>query len=332
MEFLLGGIFGFLGLGLNIISGWTKEAYEHDKAYAEYRADLEMREAQIKAAKEKAERDIAYAKSQFKIEQEEAFRKASDIYNQGERINMQADVDESLTGRAFNLAMKQSALDDEALLNQEQQGKKNFLNSQGALKNSLALSGTRAGSNSAENLLQQNEDEFNQDLNVMHEQQESRREISIMQAVNNLKSGMFRIDEMRDTANQAFRDSNQLKQDYSEGGRIVNLFNQQIENRRADLQSNIDLQNLQQKHNNEAYAKYSNAWHSSSIVNTLTYAFDGLNQGFTAGANFGNFLSKWSSPKKKVEKKSRSNMKPFWNKIYKDPFDNIFDSGIPVYG
>ena len=79
----------------------------------------------------------------------------------------------------------------------------------------LGMSGARGGANSAEQLLAQNEQNFNQDLDVMNRQRETQKEISLMQAFSNLKGGLFRIDEERDQANKAFRDSKQLRDDYT---------------------------------------------------------------------------------------------------------------------
>ena len=251
-----------------------------------------MREAQIAEQRAAAEREINYAKSVFKIEQEDAFRKADDIWHQGERIDMRADLDETLTGRAFNLAIKQSNAQDESLLHQEQRGKQNFQNTQGAFKAALGTSGVRAGANSSEGLLSQNEENFNQDLALMKKQRETQKEIGLMSAFSNLKGGMFRIDEERDAANKAFRDSKQLRDDYSEGGRAVNLFNQKIANRRADLQGSINLQNLGGDFKQQAMQRaYDRAEYS--FLDGLTDAFTGFSSGFNFGSNIAGFAKNW---------------------------------------
>lgn len=356
---------GIIGAGFAIFSGLSRAAEEQEEIAARQEEERRMREAQVAEQRAKAERDIAYAKSVFKIEQEDAFRKADDIWHQGERIDMRADIDESLTGRAFNLAMKQNAAADESLLHQEQRKKQNFQNQQGNLKMALGMSGARAGANSAEQLLEQNKTNFNQDLGLMQRQRETQKEMSFMQAFSNLKSGMFRIDEERDAANKAFRDSKQLRDDYTGtfddtdidgaidkikkeyaakieertiknmtdfalnplmglngeeeiallekereskiaelkknytqrasagNGRAVNLFNQNIANRRLDLSGSIDLQNLagyfkqatmQRAHDRAAY----------SFSDGLTDAFTGFNTGFNFANNVGSFFSKWA--------------------------------------
>ena len=205
---------------------------------------------------------------------------------------MRADLDETLTGRAFNLAIKQSNAQDESLLHQEQRGKQNFQNTQGAFKAALGTSGVRAGGNSSEGLLSQNEENFNQDLALMKKQRETQKEIGLMSAFSNLKGGMFRIDEERDAANKAFRDSKQLRDDYSEGGRAVNLFNQKIANRRADLQGSINLQNLGGDFKQQAMQRaYDRAEYS--FLDGLTDAFTGFSSGFNFGSNIAGFAKNW---------------------------------------
>lgn len=288
----LGLAFGALGAGFSMFQGSQRAAEEQAEIRARQEEERRMREAQIAEQRAAAERDINYAKSVFKIEQEDAFRKADDIWHQGERIDMRADLDETLTGRAFNLAIKQSNAQDESLLHQEQRGKQNFQNTQGAFKAALGTSGVRAGANSSEGLLSQNEENFNQDLALMKKQRETQKEIGLMSAFSNLKGGMFRIDEERDAANKAFRDSKQLRDDYSEGGRAVNLFNQKIANRRADLQGSINLQNLGGEFKQQAMQRaYDRAEYS--FLDGLTDAFTGFSSGFNFGSNIAGFAKNW---------------------------------------
>ena len=289
----LGLAFGALGAGFNIFQGWNRSQQEQAEIRARQEEERRMREAQIAEQRAAAEREINYAKSVFKIEQEDAFRKADDIWHQGERIDMRADLDETLTGRAFNLAIKQSNAQDESLLHQEQRGKQNFQNTQGAFKAALGTSGVRAGANSSEGLLSQNEENFNQDLALMKKQRETQKEISLMSAFSNLKGGMFRIDEERDAANKAFRDSKQLRDDYSEGGRAVNLFNQKIANRRADLQGSINLQNLGGESLNNKLCREPYDRAAYSFLDGLTDLFGGFGSGFNFGSNIAGFAKNW---------------------------------------
>ena len=292
LLFGLGLAFGVLGAGFSMFQGSQRAAEEQAEIRARQEEERRMREAQIAEQRAAAERDINYAKSVFKIEQEDAFRKADDIWHQGERIDMRADLDETLTGRAFNLAIKQSNAQDESLLHQEQRGKQNFQNTQGAFKAALGTSGVRAGANSSEGLLSQNEENFNQDLALMKSQRETQKEIGLMSAFSNLKGGMFRIDEERDAANKAFRDSKQLRDDYSEGGRAVNLFNQKIENRRADLEGSIYLQNLGGGFKQDAMDRaFKRARYTE--IDMLADAFTGFSSGFGAVDRGLTFYEKW---------------------------------------
>lgn len=310
---ILGTIFGTLSAGFSIFQGAKRAREEQAEIRARQEEERRMREAQIAEQRAAAERDINYAKSVFKIEQEDAFRKADDIRHQGERIDMRADLDETLTGRAFNLAIKQSNAQDESLLHQEQRGKQNFQNTQGAFKAALGTSGVRAGANSSEGLLSQNEENFNQDLALMKKQRETQKEIGLMSAFSNLKGGMFRIDEERDAANKAFRDSKQLRDDYSEGGRAVNLFNQKIENRRADLEGNIYLQNLGGGFKQDAMDRaFKRARYTG--IDMLADAFTGFSTGFGAVDRGLTFYEKWGKPQTN-------------NKIYRNPMNNMFSQG-----
>lgn len=287
-----GLVFGALGAGFNIFSGINRSQQQQAEIRARQEEERRMREAQIAEQRARAEREINYAKSAFKIEQQDALRKAGDIWHQGERIDMKADLDETLTGRAFNLAIKKSNMEDERLLHQEQRGKQNFQNQQGTMKTEMGMSGVRNGANSAEQLLTQNEENFNQDLELMHRQREAQKEISFMQAFGNLKRGMLGIDEERDAANKAYRDSKQLKDDYSDGGRAVNLFNQKIANRRADLQGSIDLQNLGGHYKQEALKRaYDRA--SYSALDGLTDAFTGFSNGWHTGTSMAGFAKNY---------------------------------------
>ena len=289
---ILGGIFGVLGMGFSIFQGIQRSREAQEEIDAQKEQERVTREARIKEQRESTNRGIDYAVQAFKNEQQDAFRKADDIWHQGERIDMRSDLNETLTGRAFNLAMQKNNMEDESLLLQQQRGKQNFLNRQGAQQTALGMSGARHGANSAEQLLTQNEENFNQDLDLMNRQRENQKDINLMQAFTNLKKGMFGIDEERDQANKAFRDAKQLRDDYSEGGRAVNLFHQKISNRRADLQGSIDLQNLgggfKQAALRRAYDRAAYTW-----MDGLTNAFQGLSSGFGMGNNISNYYNDW---------------------------------------
>ncbi len=290
--FILGAIFGLFGAGLSIISGMNRAAEEQAEISAQKEAEKRMREERIKELRASAEREISYAKSAFKIEQQDAIKKAGDIWHQGERIDMKADLDETLTGRAFNLAIKKTNAAETAMLHTEQRGKQNFENKQGELKASLGLSGTRQGSNSAEQLLTQGEANFNQDLALMKSQRELEKDINLMSAFSSLKSGMFGIDEARDAANMAFRDSAQLRADYSEGGRVVNLFNQKIANRREDLEGNVNLINVGGEIQQQALQRaYNRAEYT--FLDGLTDTFKGFSSGWNLGSSITNFAQNW---------------------------------------
>ena len=293
-SLIVGGVLGLFGGGLSVFSGAKKAQEEQEEIDAQKEAERKMREAQIREQKAAAERDIALAQSHFKIEQEDALKKAGDIWKQGERIDDRVDLEETLTGRAFNLAVKRDKIADDAALHAEQRGKQNFSQKQGQMKAALGLSGTRAGTNSSEALLEQNEQNFEQDVSLMQGQRKAERDISLMGAWSSLRKGMLGIDESRDAANTAFRDSAQLKSDYSDGGRAVNLFNQKISNRRADLQGNIDLQNLgghfKQEALNRAYdrARYT-------FLDGLTNFAGGFSSGFNTGTSITNFAQNWGN-------------------------------------
>ena len=364
---ILGGIFGVLGMGFSIFQGIQRSREAQEEIDAQKEQERVTREARIKEQRESTNRGIDYAVQAFKNEQQDAFRKADDIWHQGERIDMRSDLNETLTGRAFNLAMQKNNMEDESLLLQQQRGKQNFLNRQGAQQTALGMSGARHGANSAEQLLTQNEENFNQDLDLMNRQRENQKDINLMQAFTNLKRGMFGIDEERDQANKAFRDSKQLRDDYTgeivnedfseqkeairkeykakrdaiikayhkeydfgnpntideklnnplakleaeekqkikvledtarqksnTGGRVVNLFNKKIYNARADLNGNIDLQNLD---GGFKQAALDRAWRRAdyTLMDGLTNAFQGFSSGWNMGSGVSNFLNNWGN-------------------------------------
>ena len=363
----LGLVFGALAAGFGIFQGIQRSREAQAEIDAQKEAERVTREARIKEQRESTNRGIDYAVQAFKNEQEDAFQKADDIWHQGERIDMRADLNETLTGRAFNLAMQKNNIEDESLLLQQQRGKQNFLNRQGAQQTALGMSGARHGANSAEQLLEQNEQNFTQDLDLMNRERESQKDINLMQAFTNLKRGMFGIDEERDAANKAFRDSKQLRDDYTgevinedfteqkeainkeyeakwdaiikayhkeydsgnpntieekllnplakleaekkqkikaledtarqksnTGGRVVNLFNKKIYNARADLNGNIDLQNLdgglKQAALNRARERAD-----YTVMDGLTNAFQGFSSGWGMGSGVNNFLKNWGN-------------------------------------
>ena len=352
----LGLVFGALAAGFSIFQGIQRSREAQAEIDAQKEAERISREARIKEQRESTNRGIDYAVQTFKNEQEDAFRKADDIWHQGERIDMRADLDETLTGRAFNLAMQKNNMEDESLLLQQQRGKQNFLNRQGAQQTALGMSGARHGANSAEQLLEQNEENFTQDLDLMNRERENQKDINLMQAFTNLKRGMFGIDDERDAANKDFRDSKQLRDDYTgevinldfteqkdaitkayheeddfgdlntieekllnplakleaekkqkikaledtarqksnTGGRVVNLFNKKIYNARADLNGNIDLQNLdgglKQAALNRARERAD-----YTVMDGLTNAFQGFSSGFGMGSGISNFWKNWGN-------------------------------------
>ena len=313
----LGLLFGLFAAGASIFQGIQRSREAQAEIDAQKEAERISREARIKEQRESTNRGIDYAVQAFKNEQEDAFRKADDIWHQGERIDMRADLDETLTGRAFNLAMLKNNMEDESLLLQQQRGKQNFLNRQGAQQTALGMSGARHGANSAEQLLEQNEENFTQDLDLMNRQRETQKDINLMQAFTGLKRGMFGIDEERDQANKAFRDSKQLRDAYTgeivnedisdkkeleekyaqkgkAGGRVVNLFNKKIYNARADLNGNIDIQNLdgglKQAALNRARERAD-----YTVMDGLTNAFQGFSSGWGMGSGVNNFLKNWGN-------------------------------------
>lgn len=322
-----GALFGALGAGFSVTQGIFKAQEKQDEIWIQQGQELALREARIKEQKARAEREISYATSVFKKEQEDALRKADDIWHQGERIDMRADLNETLTGRAFNLAMQKNNLADEKLLLQQQRGKQNFLNRQGAQQAALGMSGVRHGANSAEQLLKQNEENFTQDLELMNRERETQKEINLMQAFTNLKRGMFGIDEERDQANKAFRDSKQLRDDYSEGGRVVNLFNQKIGNLRKDLQGSVDLQNLDGGFKQYAYQRaYDRAKYT--WMDGITDAARGLTTGIQLGSKFANFAQSWGGNVGGLDNAAMSagqagGLADSFNR-YKDPFGAKF--------
>lgn len=289
---IFGALFGALGMGFSLFQGIHRAQDKQDEIQVQQEQERRMREARIKEQRASTRRGVDYAVQAFEKERQDALRKADDIWHQGERIDMRADLNETLTGRAFNLAMQKNNMEDESLLLQQQRGKQNFLNRQGAQQAALGMSGARHGANSAEQLLTQNEQNFTQDLDLMNRQRETQKEINLMQAFTNLKRGMFGIDEERDQANKAFRDSQQLRADYSEGGRVVNLFNQKISNLRKDLQGSIDLQNLDGGFKQYAYQRaYDRAEYT--WIDGITDAARGLTSGVQFGTKIANFGQSW---------------------------------------
>lgn len=323
----LSALFGALGAGFSVTQGIFRAQEKQTEIWLQQGQELALREARIKEQKARAEREISYATSVFKKEQEDALRKADDIWHQGERIDMRADLNETLTGRAFNLAMQKNNLADEKLLLQQQRGKQNFLNRQGTQQAALGMSGVRHGANSAEQLLKQNEENFTQDLDLMNRERETQKEINLMQAFTNLKRGMFGIDEERDAANKAFRDSQQLRADYSEGGRVVNLFNQKIGNLRKDLQGSVDLQNLDGGFKQYAYQRaYDRAKYT--WMDGITDAARGLTTGIQLGSKFANFAQSWGGDGGGLDNAAMSagkagGLADSFNR-YKDPFGTRF--------
>ncbi len=290
--FVLGSVFALWGAGLSVWSGINEAEQRQMEIEARQREEKRMREARIKELRAKAERDIDEAKGQFKIETENAFRKADDIWHQGERIDMRSDLEETLTGRAFNLAIKKDNAQETGALMSEQRGKQKIQQQIGTMQAQAGMSGTRHGTNTQENRIEQAQTEFNQDLQLMKERRQTERDINLMSALSSLKGGMFGIGEKRDAANMAFRDSQMLRDDYSEGGRIVNMFNKRIDNRREDLEGNVNLMNIggeiqqavmQRAHDRAAYTP----------IDGFTDFFRGAHAGWNLGTNIASFASKW---------------------------------------
>ena len=115
-----------------------------------------------------------------------------------------------------------------------------------------------------------------------------------MGAWSSLRKGMLGIDESREAANTAYRDSKQLTADYSEGGRAVNMFNQKINKRRADLQGNIDLQNLGGHFKQDAWNR-AHKRAEYTFLDGLTDFAGGFNSGFNTGTSITNFAQNWGN-------------------------------------
>lgn len=283
--------FGLLGGGAGLLGGWQDSQDAEAEAIAQAEAEAEMRAAKIKAQREEAERDVLFAQGQFDIQTEDALRQAAKMEAQGGLVDAKTDLQESLIGQAYNSTMKQLGMSQEQLAAQEQGAKRSFAQSKSAAVSSLGSSGTRAGS-SVENVIAQDEVSFSQDLDRSHSQNKLGQDIALAQAYAGLQENSFNVGAARINANETFADAAQLESDYSAGGRATSLFNQQITNRRADLESSIDLQNLGGKFAQEAYGRQMDR-----AQFTWADAFTSIFSGGSVGLSFGNqtadFFKKW---------------------------------------
>lgn len=286
---ILAGVGGIAGL----IGGWQNSQDETAEAKAQKEAERVLREAKIKAQKEQAEREIGLANDQFSIETQNAIEQASDMETQAGLIDNKTTLQESLVGQAYNMTMQQLGMSADQLAAQEQQAKLSFSQNEGAAVAAMGASGTRSGS-SAERVLEQNQDSFQQNIERGNAQAKEGHEIALSQAYAGLQDNVFNIGAARINANETFSDALQLRSDYSEGGRATNLFQTQIANRRSDLDSSINLQNLAGNFAQDAYDRQIER-SQFGFLDAFSSIFGGASTGLQLGYQSANYYNDWAS-------------------------------------
>ncbi len=292
-PFTIGLIIAGVGGAVGLWSGWENSQYASAEARAQAEAEKALREAKIKAQREQAEREIELAQSQFDIETQNALENAADMELQGRLTDKKTTQQESLIGQAYNQTMEQLGMNAEQLNAQEQAAKVSFAQNSGAAVAAMGASGTRSGS-SAERVLDQNQAAFQQNLDLSHAQAQEGQDIALAQAYAGLQENLFNVGVARINANETFADALQLRTDYAEGGRAYELFQQQITNRRADLESSIDLQNLAGSYAQDAYQRQIDR-SQFTFLDAFSSIFGGASTGMQLGFQAANYYNAWGA-------------------------------------
>lgn len=292
-PFTIGLIVAGIGGVAGLIGGWQDANEAEAEARAQARAEEELRKARIKAQQEQAEREIALANDQFDIETQNAIEQASDMELQARLTDQKTTQQESLIGQAYNQTMQQLGMNSEQLAAQEQSARLSFAQNQGAAAAAMGASGTRSGS-SAERVLSQNQTAFQQDIDRANAQNQQGQEIALAQAYAGLQDNLFNVGIARINANETFSDAGQLRSDYAEGGRAYDLFQTQIANRRADLESSIDLQNLAGDFAQDAYDRQIER-SQFGFLDAFTTILGGASSGMQLGFQAANYYNDWGA-------------------------------------
>ena len=288
---IIAGVGGIAGL----IGGWHASEDAKKEAEAQKEAERALREAQIKAQQEQAEREIGLANDQFSIETQKAIEQAGRMDAHAGLMDSQTSLQESLIGQAYNQTMQQLGMNTDQLAAQEQHAKMSFTQNTGEKLASMGASGTRSGS-SAEMVLDQNKNAFQQDIDRANTQAKEGQEIALAQAYGGLQENRMNVGAARINANETISDAFQLRSDYSVGGRATNLFNTQISNRRADLGSSINLQNLAGGFAQDAYNRQIERA-QFGFLDAFTSIFGGASTGMQVGAQAGSYYNDWMARK-----------------------------------
>lgn len=288
---IIAGVGGIAGL----IGGWQASEDAKKEAEAQKEAERALREAQIKAQQEQAEREIGLANDQFSIETQNAIEQAGRMDAHAGLMDSQTSLQESLIGQAYNQTMQQLGMNTDQLAAQEQHAKMSFTQNTGEKLASMGASGTRSGS-SAEMVLDQNKNAFQQDIDRANTQAKEGQEIALAQAYGGLQENRMNVGAARINANETISDAFQLRSDYSVGGRATNLFNTQISNRRADLGSSINLQNLAGGFAQDAYNRQIERA-QFGFLDAFTSIFGGASTGMQVGAQAGSYYNDWMARK-----------------------------------
>lgn len=290
-PFTIGLVVAIGGGVAGLIGGYQDAQAAEEEARAQAEAEEALRRARIKAMQEQAEREIALAETQFDIETQNAIEQAADMELQARLTDQKTTQQESLLGQAYNKTMEQLGMNAEQLNAQEQAAKVSFAQNRSAAVAAMGASGTRAGS-SAERVLDQNEASFQQSLDLSHSQAQKGQEIALAQAYAGLQDGLFNVGAARINANETFSDALQLRSDYAEGGRAYDLFQLNIANRRADLESSIDLTNLAGQYAQEAFDRQIDRA-QFGFLDAFTSILGGASQGLQVGYQAANFYNDW---------------------------------------
>lgn len=294
-PFTIGLIFAGVGGIAGLIGGWQDSEDAKKEAEAQKEAERALREEEIKEKQEQAEREIGLANDQFSIETQNAIEQAGRMDAHAGLMDSQTSLQESLIGQAYNQTMQQLGMNTDQLAAQEQHAKMSFTQNTGEKLASMGASGTRSGS-SAEMVLDQNKNAFQQDIDRANTQAKEGQEIALAQAYGGLQENRMNVGAARINANETISDAFQLRSDYSVGGRATNLFNTQISNRRADLGSSIYLQNLAGGFAQDAYDRQIERA-QFGFLDAFTSIFGGASTGMRVGAQAGSYYKDWKARK-----------------------------------
>lgn len=216
----------------------------------------------------KKDRELALSQLQFETDQKNAYKKA-------DQADKATTLAEAMFGRNASIALNNIGMNQEAKTLQYNQQAIQSGAGEGSAYNAIGASGTRNSSAKQAIAMQASFSDKQQQLQQdLDRKQDS---LTLASAMNNFMEGANNLQTRRTEAND-------LRDSFSEGGDVYNLYQKKRENFIADVGAETSKLEDAQK------------WTWNDTVNLLTAGLAGAKTGYDVGTNIEEWQMNWKAP------------------------------------